>query len=76
MGDFADLVSPYLVGHASGVAQLAEAAARRSGWREAEVAAIRRAAYLHDLGRVAVPVQIYLWRGKTRGRGSAVLRGF
>ena len=30
MGDFADLASPYLVGHSAGVAQLASAAAQRS----------------------------------------------
>ena len=33
MGDFADLVSPYLVGHSAGVAELATAAARRCGLR-------------------------------------------
>ncbi len=31
MGDFADLVSPYLVGHSAGVAELASAAAQRCG---------------------------------------------
>ena len=32
MGDFADLVSPYLVGHSAGVAELAAAAAQRCGF--------------------------------------------
>jgi HD-GYP domain-containing protein (c-di-GMP phosphodiesterase class II) len=59
MGDFADLVSPYLVGHAAGVAELAAAAARRLGLPAAEEVAVRRAALVHDVGRVAVPVRIW-----------------
>ena len=59
MGDFADLSSPYLVGHSAGVAELTEAAARRLGFEQAERVAIRRAALVHDLGRVAVPVRIW-----------------
>lgn len=52
MGVFADLVSPYLSGHAKGVADLAYRAADELGM--AEPGAIRRAAYIHDVGRVAV----------------------
>lgn len=59
MGDFADLASPYLVGHSAGVARLASAAAGVCQYRQAESAAIRRAAFVHDVGRVAVPVRIW-----------------
>ena len=59
MGDFADLVSRYLVGHSAGVAKLATAAARRSGFDAADVVTIRRAAFVHDVGRVSVPVRIW-----------------
>ncbi len=59
IGDFADLASPYLVGHSGGVADLASAAARTWGSNEADLVAIRRAARVHDLGRVAVPVRIW-----------------
>lgn len=59
MGDFADLASPYLVGHCSGVAELATAAAQRCRLAPAVVVTIRRAALVHDLGRVAVPVRIW-----------------
>jgi HD-GYP domain-containing protein (c-di-GMP phosphodiesterase class II) len=59
MGDFADLASPYLVGHSSGVAELATAAARRWGFDAGDLARIRRGALVHDLGRVAVPVRIW-----------------
>jgi DNA-binding CsgD family transcriptional regulator len=49
MGDFADLASPYLVGHTAGVAALAAIAGEE----------VRRAALLHDVGRVAVPARIW-----------------
>ena len=55
MGNFADLISPYLAGHSAGVAELAAAAARLCRIDAAGVTAIRRAALLHDLGRVADP---------------------
>jgi HD-GYP domain-containing protein (c-di-GMP phosphodiesterase class II) len=60
MGDFADLVSPCFVGHSSGVARLAMDAARRCSFDMADVATLRRAALIHDIGRVAVPARI--WR--------------
>jgi HD-GYP domain-containing protein (c-di-GMP phosphodiesterase class II) len=59
MGDFADLASPYLVGHSAGVAELATAAAQRSRLEAADLIRLRRAALVHDLGRVAVPVRIW-----------------
>jgi HD-GYP domain-containing protein (c-di-GMP phosphodiesterase class II) len=54
MGAFADLISPYFGGHSAGVAELASAAAGRCRLDEAGAIAVRRAALVHDLGRVAV----------------------
>jgi len=59
MGDFADLASPYLVGHSRGVAELAGAAARLAGLEAVDLATTVRGALVHDLGRVAVPVRIW-----------------
>jgi HD-GYP domain-containing protein (c-di-GMP phosphodiesterase class II) len=59
MGNFADLMSPYLAGHSMGVAELAAAAAQRCRMDEAGVTALRRAAFVHDLGRVAVALRIW-----------------
>jgi len=59
LGDFADLASPYLVGHSAGVAELATAAAQRCHFPAADLVAIRRAALVHDVGRVAVPAGIW-----------------
>jgi HD-GYP domain-containing protein (c-di-GMP phosphodiesterase class II) len=66
MADFTDLKSPYTVGHSSGVAALAEAAARRCHCPEADVVAVRRAACVHDLGRVGVTVAIWDKAGPLR----------
>jgi HD-GYP domain-containing protein (c-di-GMP phosphodiesterase class II) len=59
MGDFADLVCPHLAGHSAGVAELASAGAQRCHFDAGEVTAVRRAALVHDVGRVAVPVPIW-----------------
>jgi HD-GYP domain-containing protein (c-di-GMP phosphodiesterase class II) len=59
MANFTDLLSPYLTGHSTGVAELAAAAARRCRIDDAAVRALRRAALVHDLGRVAVHPQIW-----------------
>ena len=63
MGDFSDLASPYLLGHSGGVAELAAAAAERCRLGPAEAVLVRRAALVHDLGRVAVPVRIWQKEG-------------
>jgi HD-GYP domain-containing protein (c-di-GMP phosphodiesterase class II)/DNA-binding CsgD family transcriptional regulator len=52
--DFADLKSPFTLGHSHGVARLAETAARGLTMNESAVASLRRAALLHHLGRVGV----------------------
>jgi HD-GYP domain-containing protein (c-di-GMP phosphodiesterase class II) len=63
MGHFSDLVSPYFVGHSTGVAVLAMNAARRCRFDIADVTTIRRAALVHDIGRVSVPARIWQQRG-------------
>lgn len=59
LGDFADMVSPSLVGHSSGVARLAGEAATGLGMTPAEVTRVRRAGLVHDIGRVAVHPRIW-----------------
>jgi HD-GYP domain-containing protein (c-di-GMP phosphodiesterase class II) len=58
-GDFADLKSPYTLGHSAGVAALAAAAGPILGLGRDDVAMARRAGWLHDLGRVSVPNTIW-----------------
>jgi HD-GYP domain-containing protein (c-di-GMP phosphodiesterase class II)/DNA-binding CsgD family transcriptional regulator len=60
MADFADLKSPYSVGHSRAVAALAAQAARHCGLPEADASDLSRAGLLHDIGQVAVPARIWL----------------
>jgi HD-GYP domain-containing protein (c-di-GMP phosphodiesterase class II) len=64
IGDFADLMSPYFHGHSSGVAKLAGDAAARLGMVPDQVVAVRRAALVHDLGRVAISVSVWNKHGE------------
>lgn len=59
LADFADIKSPYTLGHSPGVAALASGAGRRCGLVEADVTALRRAGLLHDIGRVGVSAGIW-----------------
>jgi DNA-binding CsgD family transcriptional regulator len=59
MGNFADLISPYLAGHSAGVAELATAAGQRCRVDAADTTMLRRAALVHDLGRVAIGARIW-----------------
>ena len=59
IADIVDLKVPFTRTHSAGVAALAEPAARTLGCTEREVSDLRRAALLHDLGRVGVPNGIW-----------------
>jgi HD-GYP domain-containing protein (c-di-GMP phosphodiesterase class II) len=59
MGSFADLVSPYLSGHSVGVGRLAGSAAEACGIDAIGVSAVRRAGFVHDLGRVTVHSRVW-----------------
>jgi len=59
MGHFSDMALPELVGHSGGVSQTCRLAAETLSLDPAEEAMLCRAALVHDLGRVAVPVRIW-----------------
>ena len=59
MADLIDLKSPYRAGHSRGVANLVSEAARLAGHGDDEVEVVRRAAYLHGLGRLGVSNSIW-----------------
>lgn len=59
IGDFVDLKCPFMFGHSSSVAALAEAGAVHLGLPGEEVTAVRRAGHLHDVGRIGVSNRIW-----------------
>jgi HD-GYP domain-containing protein (c-di-GMP phosphodiesterase class II) len=59
MGAFADLKSSYTRGHSTGVAELAAGAAERLGMPAGAVAEVRRAGYVHDMGRAGVAAGVW-----------------
>jgi HD-GYP domain-containing protein (c-di-GMP phosphodiesterase class II) len=59
IADFVDLKSPYFLGHARAVADLAAEAGARLGLPEAERRTLRRAGLVHDLGRLGVSNAIW-----------------
>lgn len=52
--DMVDLLTPFTLGHSAGVARLAGEAARLLRLPDGDADLLRRAALLHDLGRVAI----------------------
>jgi HD-GYP domain-containing protein (c-di-GMP phosphodiesterase class II) len=63
IANFVDLKSPYFLGHARAVADLAAEAGAPLGLSEDEVRTLRRAGLVHDLGRLGVSNSIWDKRG-------------
>jgi HD-GYP domain-containing protein (c-di-GMP phosphodiesterase class II)/DNA-binding CsgD family transcriptional regulator len=59
IADFVDLKSPYTLGHARAVAELAGATGERLGLPDDETHLLRRAGLVHDLGRLGVSNAIW-----------------
>ena len=64
VADFVDLKSPWLRGHSSGVATLGSAAADAAGLPADQVRAVRRAGWLHDVGRIGVSAGVWARDGR------------
>jgi HD-GYP domain-containing protein (c-di-GMP phosphodiesterase class II) len=71
--DFADLKCPHLAGHSRGVADLVTAGGAVLGLPAVTVTEVRRAALVHDLGRVAVAAGTWMQpRGLSTAEWEAV----
>ena len=62
LADFIDLISPYYTCHSRNVAALAAVAAQHYGLPSSDVKAVERMGWLHDLGKISVPLGVW---GKT-----------
>jgi HD-GYP domain-containing protein (c-di-GMP phosphodiesterase class II)/DNA-binding CsgD family transcriptional regulator len=63
IADFADLKSPWTLGHSRGVADLAYTATKHYGLSEHDPELVRRAGLVHDLGRLGVSNAVWDKRG-------------
>jgi HD-GYP domain-containing protein (c-di-GMP phosphodiesterase class II) len=63
LADYTDLKSPYTIGHSRHVADLAAEAGRHYGLPAEDVIVLRRAALVHDLGRLGISNSIWDKRG-------------
>ncbi|MCB0194464.1 MAG: HD domain-containing protein [Anaerolineae bacterium] len=59
IADFTDIKSPYFLNHSRHVADLAAGAAQEYGLPPDDVRLVRRAGYLHDLGKVGISAGIW-----------------
>lgn len=59
MADFTDIKSPYFLSHSPRVAEIASSAATHCGLPEADVTLVRRAALLHDIGKVGISAGLW-----------------
>ncbi|MBI5102511.1 MAG: HD domain-containing protein [Nitrospirae bacterium] len=69
-----DFKSPYTATHSSGVAASSEMLSRFIGFPEKDSRIMRIAGYLHDLGKLAVPVEILNKPAKLNSREYNVIR--
>jgi len=59
LADIADLKSPWFSGHSRGVAELASRAVAEAGMPLEDAATVRRAGWIHDLGRTAISNSVW-----------------
>ena len=59
MADFVDLLSPYFTCHSRDVAALARDAAQQYGLLPSDAQAVERMGWLHDIGKLSVPLGIW-----------------
>jgi HD-GYP domain-containing protein (c-di-GMP phosphodiesterase class II) len=74
IGDFCDLRCPYFVGHASGTAELALAAAESMHLPADDATITRRAALIHDVGRFGVSGSVLNKNGPLTAREQERMR--
>lgn len=68
LADFADMKSPFTMGHSPAVAALVTSAAEKAGFGSEETDMLRHAALIHNLGRSAVTTSIWDKPGALSGR--------
>src|SRR5215470_13840310 len=74
IADMIDMRMPFTFRHSRAVASLAAAAARHLGLPASDIRDVRRAAYVHDIGELAVPVSTWMRAGPLTERETDAAR--
>lgn len=69
-----DFRNPFTASHSTSVAMVAEALASLSGFSQKECKLMRAAGYLHDLGKLAVPVEYLEKPGKLTSNEYSIMK--
>ena len=72
-GNVVDAKSPFTFRHSIGVTEVAVSIARELGLSAERISLVRRAAFLHDIGKLAVPNRILDKRGRLDAREWAIV---
>jgi HD-GYP domain-containing protein (c-di-GMP phosphodiesterase class II) len=74
IADMIDMRMPFTFGHSRAVASLAHAAGKHLGLPASDIRDVRRAAYTHDIGELAVPVSTWMRAGPLTERETDAAR--
>lgn len=74
LGRVIEARDPYTEGHCERLAEYATALGRRLGLEQADVDALYRGAFLHDIGKIAIPDRILLKKGKLTRNEYALMK--
>ena len=74
LGRIIEARDPYTEGHCERLADYAMTLGRRLGVEAADLDALYRGAFLHDIGKIAIPDRILLKKGRLTGREYALMQ--
>ncbi|MDR3727726.1 MAG: HD domain-containing protein [Terracidiphilus sp.] len=70
-----EMRDPYTAGHESRVAEIAYAIGKEMGWNEDHLQGLRMAAMVHDIGKIAIPIEILTKPAKLSQEEYTLIKG-
>jgi PAS domain S-box-containing protein/putative nucleotidyltransferase with HDIG domain len=70
-----EMRDPYTAGHESRVAEIAYAIGKEMGWNEDHLQGLRIAAMVHDIGKIAISIEILTKKGKLNQAEYTLIKG-
>ena len=74
LGRISEARDPYTEGHCERLAEYAPALGRKLDLEQADIDALYRGAFLHDIGKIAIPDRILLKKGKLTQKEYALMK--